>query len=125
MYQVERQNDGRIRLIRKIDGGERIHLNFGRKRKSPTASDVNATARALLQLEIEKAGLPSTYDNATLKTTELIFPMYFEPSFDKLRAAHAVLRKFLPSGDCKPFHSVALANQYMNILDLQMSKLSC
>jgi len=112
VYEVDRENDGRIRLIRKIDGGEQIHLNFGRKRKSRTTSEVNATARKLLQLEIEKAGLPSTYDNAKLKTNELVLPMYFEPSFDKLRAAHDVLKKFLPSGDCEPFHSVEVAYQY-------------
>jgi len=112
------------RLGRRLNEGEKIPLNFGANRKRKESIHViNTKAHQIMREEIERAGILNSRDNQACNVDghkskirkeklQLHFPLFIDPTMASLRLAHSALKRFLPPGDCEPFHSVQVAKKY-------------
>ena len=110
------------RLMRKLLYGETIPYTYGSPRHSENAVSIRKRAIGYLRDEILEINEENPEATATTskrranKRPKLPSTKFTNPSTALLRSAHNAIHKLLPEGDCEPFASVEVANQYYEYL---------
>ena len=125
MYEVERLCDhdkDTVRIIRRLEDADILPFSFNAGRKKNKSKHIILDkAGQIMKEEIERAGISILDDsqaciaknsNAKNLKMKLHFPLFVDPTIERFRFAHAAIERFLPLGDCEPFHSVKVAKKY-------------
>jgi hypothetical protein len=129
MYEIEylynnTHNMNTVRLVKRLSEGEAIPLHFGANRKQKeSATTICSRAHQIMQEEITRADILTSGHTKSCKVEDhkpmiskeslcLHFPLFVDPTMERLCFAHAALKRFLPQGDCEPLHSVQVAKKY-------------